>query len=91
MKKVLALVSVLVLLLSCVPAMAWENGVVVKVGIVGSTNEYWTVAMAEKMKGIRVSHYSDELLRESLKITPNASQKDFCNKEATAKPLFTKS
>ena len=43
MKKVLALVSVLVLLLSCVPAMAWENGVVVKVGIVGSTNEYWTV------------------------------------------------
>lgn len=50
MKKVLALVSVLVLLLSCVPAMAWENGVVVKVGIVGSTNEYWTVAMAEKMK-----------------------------------------
>ena len=50
MKKVLALVSVLVLLLACVPAMAWEEGTVVKVGIVGSTNEYWTVAMAEKMK-----------------------------------------
>lgn len=50
MKKVLALVSVLVLLLSCVPALAWETGVTVKVGIVGSTNEYWTVAMYEKMK-----------------------------------------
>ena len=50
MKKALALVSILVLLISCVPALAWENGVTVKVGIVGSTNEYWTEAMADKMK-----------------------------------------
>ena len=50
MKKVLALISVLVLLISCVPAMAWEKGATVTVGIVGSTNEYWTIAMADKMK-----------------------------------------
>lgn len=50
MKKALALITVLVLLISCVPAMAWEKGVTVTVGIVGSTNEYWTIAMADKMK-----------------------------------------
>ena len=49
MKKVIALLSALVLLLSCVPAFAWEAGTTVKVGIVGSTNEYWTVAMFDKM------------------------------------------